>query len=65
MSGVTLEDRCRLAFIQVAEADSVRRLGRPLTLDELRGVLARYPPADHRPRRPPPPPTRRAARKRA
>jgi hypothetical protein len=33
----------RLAFIEVAEEDSRRRSNRPLTADELRQVLQRYP----------------------
>jgi hypothetical protein len=33
----------RLAFIHVAEEDSRRRLNRPLTVEELRRVLQRYP----------------------
>jgi hypothetical protein len=33
----------RLAFIADAEEDSRRRLNRPLTAEELRRVLGRYP----------------------
>jgi hypothetical protein len=33
----------RLAFIDAAELDSRRKLHRPLTADELRRVLRRYP----------------------
>jgi hypothetical protein len=33
----------RLAFIEGAEEDSRRRLNRPLTAEELRHVLQRYP----------------------
>jgi hypothetical protein len=33
----------RLAFIEDAEEESRRRLNRPLTADELRRVLRRYP----------------------
>jgi hypothetical protein len=33
----------RLAFIEGAEQDSLRRLERPLTADELRRVLRRFP----------------------
>jgi hypothetical protein len=38
----------RLAFIDAAEEDSRRRLNRPLTADERRRVVRRYPsdPAD-------------------
>jgi len=35
--------RLRIAFIAGAEARSRRELGRPLTADELRRVLERYP----------------------
>ncbi|MBA3529186.1 MAG: hypothetical protein H0T91_07765 [Propionibacteriaceae bacterium] len=38
-----LERRLRAAFIQGAEEDSRRRLGRGLTRDELERVLRRYP----------------------
>jgi hypothetical protein len=33
----------RLAFIEGTEQDSLRRLERPLTADELRRVLRRFP----------------------
>jgi hypothetical protein len=38
-----LNRRLRLAFIAGAEERSLRELGRPLTADELRRVLERYP----------------------
>jgi len=38
-----LERRLRAAFIQGAEEDSRRRLGRGLTREELERVLQRYP----------------------
>jgi hypothetical protein len=38
-----LNRRLRLAFLQGAEEHWSRRLGRPLTADELRRVLERYP----------------------
>ena len=38
-----LNRKLRLAFVQGAEERSRRELGRPLTADELRRVLERYP----------------------
>jgi hypothetical protein len=38
-----LNQRLRQAFIEVAEEDSRRRLGRGLTAEELERVLWRYP----------------------
>ena len=38
-----LNRRLRIAFIAGAEERSQRELGRPLTADELRRVLDRYP----------------------
>ena len=38
-----LSERLRQAFIEGAETDSLRRLGRGLTAEELRRVLRRYP----------------------
>ena len=35
--------RCRIAFIAGREDDARARLGRPLTADELRRALLRYP----------------------
>jgi len=39
----TLNRKLRLAFIAGAEERSRREVGRPLTADELRRVLLRYP----------------------
>jgi len=38
-----LAQRARRAFVEGAEEDSRRRLGRALTLDELERVLRRFP----------------------
>jgi hypothetical protein len=38
-----LNETLRRAFIEGAEKESQRELGRPLTADELRRILARYP----------------------
>ena len=38
-----LNRRLRIAFIAGAEERSQRELGRPLTADEFRRILARYP----------------------
>ena len=38
-----LNERLRTAFLQGAEEDSRRRLGRGLTREELQRVLRRYP----------------------
>jgi hypothetical protein len=40
---VRLNERLRQAFIEGAEEDSRRRLGRALTAEELDRVLRRYP----------------------
>jgi len=37
-----LDERLRAAYIEGAEDDSMRRLGRGLTPDELDGVLRRF-----------------------
>lgn len=39
---LTLEQRCRLAFLQVI-GDQEERSGRPLTAEDLRRALTRYP----------------------
>jgi len=39
---MTLEQRCRLAFLQGIR-DQEERSGRPLTAEQLRRALARYP----------------------
>jgi hypothetical protein len=38
-----LNERLRRAFIEGAEEQSQRDLGRPLTAEELRRILAQYP----------------------
>ena len=40
--GITLEQRCRLAFLQGIR-DHEERVGRPLPAEELRRALLRYP----------------------
>jgi hypothetical protein len=44
--GRRLEERLRAEFIKGAEEDSQRRLGRPLTREELEKVLRRFPTID-------------------
>jgi hypothetical protein len=41
--GRRLDERLRAEFIKGAEEDSQRRLGRPLTREELERVLRRFP----------------------
>jgi hypothetical protein len=49
-SGPTLEERCRLAFLQ-GISDQELRSGRPRMVDELRRALLRYPVYVPRPER--------------
>lgn len=49
MKRLKLDYRCRLAFLDGAEADSRRRLGRSLSREELERVIQHYPGDDGRP----------------
>jgi hypothetical protein len=43
LRGRRLEERLRAEFVKGAEEESQRRLGRPLTREELERVLRRFP----------------------